>query len=124
MMNFDDGQSLIDKVRSMSEHFIEKREYDSCNSLVRLNRGKMDLLAGNIKKDKKPVWDKSELDGIAGNIRIISEELLAGAINYCYWYGTSDVRPTGGGSTHMYDMVNKHTYSAPVDYTELCFVSE
>jgi len=34
------------------------------------------------------------------------KELVASSINYCYWYGKSDIRPGGCGSTLMYDLVN------------------
>lgn len=38
---------------------------------------------------------------------IILKELTASSINYCYWYGKSDIRPGGCGSGLMYDLVNQ-----------------
>lgn len=37
---------------------------------------------------------------------ILMKELVASSINYCYWYGKSDIRPGGCGSGLMYDLVN------------------
>lgn len=38
---------------------------------------------------------------------VILKELIAGSINYCYWYGVHDIRPNNCSSTLMYDCVNK-----------------
>jgi len=35
------------------------------------------------------------------------QELVASSINYCYWYGTSQIRPNNSSSTLMYDIVNE-----------------
>jgi hypothetical protein len=37
---------------------------------------------------------------------IVWKELVASAINYCYWYGKSTVRPNNASSTAMYDLVD------------------
>jgi hypothetical protein len=33
----------------------------------------------------------------------VLKELVASSINYCYWYGTSDIRPNNVSSTAMYE---------------------
>ena len=38
---------------------------------------------------------------------IVWKELVASAINYCYWYGKSTVRPNGASSTAMYDLIDQ-----------------
>jgi hypothetical protein len=38
---------------------------------------------------------------------ICLQELVASSINYCYWYGTSNIRPNNTSSTLMYDIVNE-----------------
>jgi hypothetical protein len=38
---------------------------------------------------------------------ILMKELVASSINYCYWYGKSDIRPGGCSSGLMYDLVNQ-----------------
>jgi len=35
------------------------------------------------------------------------QELVASSINYCYWYGTSHIRPNNSSSTLMYNIVNE-----------------
>lgn len=37
----------------------------------------------------------------------VFKELAAGAINYCYWYGDSKIRPNDASSTLMYQLVNE-----------------
>lgn len=37
----------------------------------------------------------------------IYKELVASSINYCYWYGSHDIRPMGNSSTTMYQAVNE-----------------
>jgi hypothetical protein len=34
---------------------------------------------------------------------VVEYELMANSVNYCYWYGRHDVRPTGGGATTMHN---------------------
>lgn len=38
---------------------------------------------------------------------IVKRELVASSINYCYWYGNSNIRPMGSSSTSMYQEVDK-----------------
>ena len=38
---------------------------------------------------------------------IIMKELAASSINYCYWYGSSKIRPNDCGSSLMYELVNE-----------------
>ncbi len=37
---------------------------------------------------------------------IVLKELVASSINYCYWYGSSNIRPNNCGSSLMYEIVN------------------
>lgn len=39
--------------------------------------------------------------------KIVVFELIAGAINYQYWYGRYDLRPGGSGSTKMYKLLTE-----------------
>jgi hypothetical protein len=38
---------------------------------------------------------------------IIEYELVSSSINYCYWYGRYDIRPTGGGADRMYTLLDE-----------------
>ncbi|MFW9871750.1 MAG: queuosine salvage family protein [Candidatus Thorarchaeota archaeon] len=40
-------------------------------------------------------------------------ELVASSINYCYWYGSSNIRPNGASSTFLYE----HIANAFFDYS-------
>jgi hypothetical protein len=53
------------------------------------------------------------IEGITGR-RLVLLELLASAINYCYWLGRHDVRP-GGGSVEMYNAVEGAVRAAVSD---------
>ena len=38
---------------------------------------------------------------------VVLYELLAGSVNFCYWYGAHNVRPTGGGASVMYQCLDE-----------------
>jgi len=40
-------------------------------------------------------------------------ELLASSINYCYWYGKSDVRPNNASSSLMYELLGQTYANCP-----------
>jgi len=50
---------------------------------------------------------ESEQKYKAGIILEIIKEIVAGSINYCYWYGSHNIRPNGCSSTMMYEDVDK-----------------
>jgi len=37
--------------------------------------------------------------------KIVVVELVAASVNYCYWYGSSNIRPLDANSTKMYDLL-------------------
>ena len=58
-----------------------------------------------LSKKERPVWpleNKRLGDDIRGNV---ITELIASAINYCYWYGHSKIKPNDCSSTKMYNVV-------------------
>ena len=85
---------MTETVYEISEKFMKtpkhvKINYEIINELSELMKKE-----GNIKMeffDEKDVF-KSVLIDIVGN-----------SINYCYWYGRSDVRPGNSSSTSMYE---------------------
>jgi|19_taG_2_1085344.scaffolds.fasta_scaffold02064_4 hypothetical protein len=44
---------------------------------------------------------------VSNDIELLEYELIAGAINYCYWYGSSKIRPCGANAWGMYDVLNE-----------------
>jgi len=41
------------------------------------------------------------------NIMLFLYELIASSINYCYWYGSSSIRPNGASATKMYQLLDE-----------------
>jgi hypothetical protein len=76
---------------------------------VFINDKKIGELAEQMKSDGKVnFYDTEPNQGYRTGVFIdILKELVANSINYCYWYGSHDIRPNGVSSTSMYDDVNK-----------------
>jgi hypothetical protein len=74
-------------------------------------------VAGNLKKkidEQKefwmgyPVWFEPEVRGKEEiDYMLMCYELMAGAVNYQYWYAKSDMRPNDSGATKMYAMLDE-----------------
>ena len=75
---------------------------------VKINDEKINQLIEQMKADGKgSFYDSEPNQGYKTGIYIdILKELVASSINYCYWYGSHDIRPNGVSSTSMYDDVN------------------
>lgn len=53
---------------------------------------------------------------------ILDCELTASAINYCYWYGKSNIRPSGSGAVRMYELLHeayKNSYGQELQFAGL-----
>lgn len=44
---------------------------------------------------------------IPNEIALLEYELIAGAVNYCYWYGSPKIRPCGASAWAMYNVLNE-----------------
>ena len=64
----------------------------------------IDRLADEMKKTGTIEFYNSAEDDISEE-HVVKLELLAGSINYCYWYGKGDIRPCGSSSTLMYQLL-------------------
>ena len=42
----------------------------------------------------------------ASDKMFIGYQLMASAVNYCYWYGSHNFRPNGANSTEMYKLLD------------------
>lgn len=75
-------------------------------SHVTINWDKVYELAKQMESDgSNDFYEKS--DGYKMDINNdILKELVASSINYCYWYGASDLRPNDVSSSVMYECVN------------------
>lgn len=76
---------------------------------AKVNNLKTELLAKQMLDDGKVNFYSSEPQEVAekkNELFIVLRELTASAINYCYWYGNSLIRPNGANSSKMYELVD------------------
>lgn len=98
--------NLIKGVYDIAENFLSlpvpTRQH------VKLNTGKVNDLARQMVEDGKVNFYSTEDQEVKekNELAIIIRELTASAINYCYWYGNSNVRPNGANSGGMYDLLD------------------
>lgn len=52
-------------------------------------------------------WDDPKIPMIENPQILMLYELIAGSVNYNYWYGKPDMRPNGSCSTKMYELLDK-----------------
>lgn len=87
---------IVENVFEIAESFMKDPKYITLNTSVTKDVGNI------IKHSKKPTFRLPEIEN---PLKTIVIELVAAAINYCYWYGRFDVRPNGANSTRMYECV-------------------
>jgi hypothetical protein len=92
---------LVDTVYELSERFMEEPAY------VALNDEQIKEVSEAIKKENLKPFPIPQVPNI---LKALVSELVAGAINYCYWYGMSTVRPNGVNSTLMYETLLNSFY--------------
>lgn len=95
--------NLVQSVYDISESFMKSA------SEVKMNNKK-------IKETAKDMLDRGSakfpIHPTENQFKGVLLELVSASINYCYWYGKSDIRPNGSGSTFMYE----HLANAFFDY--------
>jgi hypothetical protein len=98
---------LIDSVFDISEEFMKSPKY------VHINYDRIAYLANKMLEEGKREFI-TESTGEKEK-EVVFKELIASSINYCYWYGSSNIRPNGCSSGKMYEVVNKavdtHNYN-------------
>lgn len=94
---------MIKSVFDLANKFMDSPRY------VEINTKKAAEVAKQITCINGFATDSSDL------ARVVEYELMAAAINYCYWYGRNDVRPTGGGATEMYRALDETWAEYPDD---------
>ncbi len=104
--------TLIDHVMGMSDEFMKRAKS------VSINVDKVVEVAKEIKKafDERssvfwigyPQWFEPEVRGKKEiDYMLLAYELMAGAVNYQYWYGSAGMRPNDSGATKMYAMLDE-----------------
>ena len=92
---------IVDSVFNISEDFMKKPIYVKIDPLKILQVVELMKETG-FKKfdyDEKMRSDPKEVT------KVIYLELVGNAINYCYWYGRHDIRPSGSSSRLMYKLL-------------------
>lgn len=86
---------LVDEVYEICENFMKTFNY------VRIDYDTLHDVCDTLMTEKPifPVPSQSDL------MKSILMEITAASINYCYWYGTSYIRPGNASSTKMYDLL-------------------
>jgi len=87
--------NLIESVYDISEKFMNDPKY------VFIDYSELNKIAEIMKGEDPPIFPKP----IGDEFKICLMELIGNSINYCYWYGSSSIRPNDACSTKMYDIV-------------------
>ena len=89
--------NLVNSVFETAEKFMDNSIY------VNINNNELELVANdiNLEKPKKFPIQNDDKDEFKSCLL----QLIGGSINYCYWYGSSFIRPSEASSTKMFEVV-------------------
>lgn len=85
---------LVKNVYEISESFMKDSNH------VKINYEKIEEITTDMTETTPPKFPISEVKNVFKGVLL---ELVAASVNYCYWYGKSDIRPNGANSTFMYE---------------------
>jgi hypothetical protein len=103
---------------NLSEDVFEvARQFTNQPKFVKINYGRLYEISDEIKKDY--LKDSNPIKKTDIKFKDILIEIVANSINYCFWYGTSEVRPNQSSSTNLYKII----YECFEDYP-FCSFSE
>jgi len=88
--------NLIENVFDIAEDFMKDPKH------VTIDYVELSKTVRGMKLEKPLEFPKKDTTDI---YKTCIMELVGGAINYCYWYGKSTIRPLDSSSTKMYDVV-------------------
>jgi len=91
--------NLVTSVFEIAEQFTKDPKY------VHVNNEELQILANDMKLEKPQEFPKNNID--SDEYKSCLLELIGNSINYCYWYGSSSVRPLNSCSGKMYDLANQ-----------------
>ncbi len=98
--------NLVKSVYDISETFMKDSKH------VSVNYERIEELVVDMLETKPPKFPIPAVENVFKGVVL---ELIAASVNYCYWYGKSDVRPNGANSTFMYE----NLINAFFDYEKL-----
>jgi len=95
---------MISKVREIAKEIM------SVSKHVEIDETSIKALSHDIKESPKSSWKMSSpawsVEPMTDN-HLVQYEVIASSINYCYWYGSGSIRPSGVNSTRMYQLLDE-----------------
>jgi len=96
---------MINTVREIAKEIANDSYYVFCVD------EKIEEIANKIAENQLEVKWNAKLPTANNRVltteEIIQYEVIAGSINYCYWYGHGNMRPLGASSRKMYSVLNE-----------------
>lgn len=92
---------IVDNVFKISNEFMKDSDFVDVD--YENLEGIADSMKSGGKKEFSPIIQ--DQDDTIFLCEFITKQLFAGAINYCYWYGKSDIRPNNCSSSKMFEAV-------------------
>jgi hypothetical protein len=92
----ENDMNLVNSVFEIAKSFMKNPKY------VNINIKKLDQLADKLKDTTPPIFPAYSTEDVYTTCII---ELVASALNYCYWYGKSDIRPLYSSSGKLKDVI-------------------
>ena len=102
---------IIDEVRRLSNEIVNHIP----NNVILDDEAIKDL-AKTLKSSELAEWKEPQQELDKKKIEeIFLYELIANSVNYCYWYGKSDIRPNQASSSTLYKLLYDSfaTYNGP-----------
>jgi len=93
---------LVNSVFEIAESFMKNSKY------VSINEKEIEYVANDMLLIGKPTFFLPKIEDIPKSILL---ELIAASVNYCYFYGRSDIRPNGCNSSKMYENLMNAFYN-------------
>jgi len=91
--------NLVDNVFETAEKFTKNPKH------VFINDKELEYLSNDMKLEKPKEFPKKIND--SNQYKACLLELIGNSINYCYWYGSSSIRPGNASSTKMFELVER-----------------
>ena len=101
---------MIQTVREVAQQVMDDARYVKIDANNISNTAKLiKELPKSSLEVPKPDWFQLGQAGYGPMIDnyLVQYEVIAGSVNYCYWYGKSNIRPQGASSTKMYQLLDE-----------------
>lgn len=98
---------VIEEVYRLCNEFMKDPKY------VTINEDRCKSLANKIKEEKFSIQYNVPEAALNKDFiySIVKTELFLDSINYCYWYGTSYIRPSQASATNLQKLIQSNLFS-------------